>query len=330
MNRKKLSSPQQLAYVRRIQYQEGRAQYLQAVEVKAGPLQFTSALDKCLDITEVTYKGVNLTFLSKPGLQNRQHYDTHGQEAQRSIMGGLFFTCGTDNVGAPDQQSCLPMHGTLRSTPAEHICTDAWWEGDEYRIRISGQMRQAALFGENILLRRTIETVMHRDAAADTITLHDEFVNEGYAASPFMLLYHCNIGYPLLDEGCEIAIPSRRTCLRGENIPTGLPWDQVEEPKDNLPEQVFFHEVNPDAQGLVTVGIRNPFLSLGLSITYRQDQLPLLTQWKSMASGDYVVGLEPCNCHVNGRTWEQENGTLQRIEPGQKKCVDLVFQVKEG
>lgn len=330
MNRKKVSSLQQLAYVRRIQYQEGRAQYLQAAQVKAGPLHFTSALDKCLDITEVTYKGVNLTFLSKPGLQNRQAYDTNGQEAQRSIMGGLFFTCGTDNVGTADQQFVLPMHGTLRSTPAEHICTDAWWEGEDYRIRISGQMRQAALFGENILLRRSIETVMRGDGTADTITLRDEFVNEGYAAVPFMLLYHCNIGYPLLDAGCEIVIPSRRTCLRGEHVPTSLPWNQTQEPQDNLPEQVFFHEVNPDSRGLVTVGIRNPAISLGLAITYRKEQLPRLTQWKSMASGDYVVGLEPCNCHVNGQIWERENGTLEMIEPGQKKCVDLIFQVKEG
>lgn len=329
INLKKLGSIQQLASVRRIQYQDSRAGGMNAVQVHAGPLQFVTALDKCLDITGVTYKGINLTFLSKPGLQNRQSYDTHGQEAQRSIMGGLFFTCGTDNVGTPDEANALPMHGTLRSTPADHVCTDAWWDGDDYRIRISGEMRQAALFGENILLRRTIETVLCSNGSADTITLHDEFTNEAYSQTPFMLLYHCNIGYPLLDAGSQVHIPALSTCLRGEDHATSLPWDRIEEPVDNLPEQVFFHKVCPDAEGLVTIGVHNPSLSLGLDITYRQDQLPRLTQWKSMASGDYVVGLEPCNCHVDGQVWERENGTLEMLRPGEKKCVDLIFKVIE-
>lgn len=154
--------------------------------------------------------------------------------------------------------------------------------------------------------------------------------NEAYAPAPFMLLYHCNIGYPLLDAGCRIHIPASETYLRGEDIPTFLPWDQVSEPYDNLPEQVFYHEARPDEDGFVTAGISNPSLSLGLDIVYRKDQLQRLTQWKSMASGDYVVGLEPCNCHVNGQAWERANGTLQFIGPGEKKCVDLKFIIKEN
>ena len=55
-------------------------------------------IDKCLDIAEVNWKGYNISFLSKPGLTGRNHYDTHGAEAQRSIMGGMLFTCGLENI----------------------------------------------------------------------------------------------------------------------------------------------------------------------------------------------------------------------------------------
>lgn len=321
----KVGSLEQLAYARRISYEEGRAGGLHGVQVKNKELFFVAAIDKCLDITEISYKGINLNFLSKPGLANRQHYDSNGFEAQRSIMGGLFFTCGTDNVGTPELEGPLPMHGTLRSTPAEHVCTDAFWQGDDYIIRISGQMRQAALFGENVVLRRTIETVY----GSNRITLRDEFVNESFGPVPFMLLYHCNVGYPLLDEGSKIRIPSKKAVLRGQTEPTTLPWNEVGEPKPLQPEEVFFHDVIPNEKGQVTLSAVNEKLGLALHITYLQTQLPRLTQWKSMASGDYVVGLEPCNCHVNGQSWEKENGTLPLLQPGKSHIVDLEFMIEE-
>ena len=84
--------------------------------------------DKCLDVSGLSYKGINMTFLSKPGLQGRGHYDTNGDEAIRSIMGGLFFTSGLENICAPCRIDGVdyPMHGrigprrenTCRQTPA--------------------------------------------------------------------------------------------------------------------------------------------------------------------------------------------------------------------
>ena len=91
-------SIQQLAYARRICYDEGRARGLHAVEVCNGPMRFVITLDKCMDISELSWRGEQMTFLSKPGLNGRNPFDTNGAEAQRSIMGGLFFTCGYENI----------------------------------------------------------------------------------------------------------------------------------------------------------------------------------------------------------------------------------------
>ena len=66
-----VGSMQQAAYVRPIEYQEGRTHGLKAVEVKNGPLRFMSMADKALDVALFEYKGENLTFLSKPGLNGR-------------------------------------------------------------------------------------------------------------------------------------------------------------------------------------------------------------------------------------------------------------------
>lgn len=324
---KKMGSIQQMAYVRNMEFKEGRAWGLKAFQVKSGDLQFTAAQDKCLDIVELSYKGRTLNFLSKPGLQNRQHYDSSGFDAQRSIMGGLFFTCGTDNVGTPEVEAHhpLPMHGSLRSTPAEHVCGDAFWVGDEYHIRISGEMRQAQLFGENVVLRRTIETVL----GSNVISIQDEFENESYEEVPFMLLYHCNAGYPLLDQGAVIDIPAEQTVLRGEDRQTSLNWREMEAPEDGKPEEVFFHQVSADEKGDTYAAVINKELGLGLKVHYNKYQLPNLTQWKSAASGDYALGLEPCNCRVNGQTWEKENRTLKTLKSGEKKVVNLKFEILE-
>ncbi|MDY3920388.1 MAG: aldose 1-epimerase family protein [Candidatus Limivivens sp.] len=325
--RKKTGNMEQLAYVRRVVYEEGLAGGLHAFQVKNGPLYFTAGLDKCLDIAELSWRGNQISFLSKPGLQGRQHYDTNGFEAQKSIMGGLFFTCGTNNVGTPsvDPEAPLSMHGTMRSTAAEHVCADAHWEDGEYVLEIGGQMRQAQLFGENIVLRRKIRTVYGQSR----IRIHDEFENQGFRPEPFMLLYHFNIGYPMLDAGAEVQIPSVKACLRGEETETELPWKEVSEPVNRKPEEVFFHTMHADSDGKVRVRVQNQELRTAFTLVYDPVQLPNFAQWKSMASGDYVLGLEPCNCHVNGQKWEREQGNLAVLAPGERKEVDLEIVLED-
>ena len=47
---RRVGSMQQLAYIRPVTYQEGRASGLKAYEVKNGPLQYKVLADKCLYI----------------------------------------------------------------------------------------------------------------------------------------------------------------------------------------------------------------------------------------------------------------------------------------
>ena len=323
MARRHVGSMQQLAYVRQMCCMEGRASGMRMVEVENGRLHFEVMADKCLDIASLRLDGRNLTFLSKNGLQGRASYDTSGAEAQRSIMGGLFFTCGPDNVGPPHRfdGADMPMHGRFRTTPAEHLCSDACWCGDEYRLRVSGEMRVGMLFGENIVLRRTIETAWN----SPRITIRDEIVNEGFADVPLMLLYHINAGYPLLGEGAEIVIPSGCVLPRDEAARQGLDaWSRMEAPEPLAPEQVFYHEQLPER---MRAGVRAPD-GHALWVSYDTRELPVLTQWKSRAAGDYVVGLEPGNCHVEGIAAEQRRGTLQTLAPGEKKQVTLTIEAE--
>lgn len=198
---------QQLAYTRACTIHEGRAEGLRAVEVKNGDRCFLVLADKCLDVAALEYKGINLSFTSKPGLNGRNPFDTHGQEAQRSIMGGLFFTCGLQNICALCETDGVeyPMHSRIRTTPAEHLGTDAFWDGGDYILQVSGEMREAELFGANLMLRRTISSVF----SSGCIEVTDEVENQSPAPAQMMLLYHCNFGYPFLEPGASLILPTR-------------------------------------------------------------------------------------------------------------------------
>ena len=66
-------------------------------------------------------------------------------------------------------------------------------------------MRQARLFGENLLLRRRITTALGSSA----IQIEDELTNEGWNRA-HMLMYHFNLGFPLVSPTTELAFPKRR------------------------------------------------------------------------------------------------------------------------
>lgn len=324
-----VGSIQQVAKVRPLTYAEGRAENLKAFEVKNGALQFTVLGDKCLDITDVSFKGVNVSFLSKPGLMGRNHFDTHGDEALRSIMGGLMFTAGLENICPPcnSDGKDYPMHGRIRTTPAEHLCADAKWEDDGYTMTVSGEMREAELFGENMVLRRKVSTTY----PGNTIVVEDEIENQAFREEPMMILYHCNIGWPLLDEECEIVLPTLEVIPRDADAEKYLgSYDRMEGPMDNEAEAVFLHRLAADEEGNTFASIINEKLGIGVKISFSQKELPYFMEWKSPASGDYVVGLEPANSSVYGRLYHEERGDLHMMAPFAKEHKKLVFTFLDG
>ncbi len=323
---KKTGTLQQLAYVRNVVVQEGRASGLRAVEVKNGELRFVAMADKCLDVAELEYRGVNLSFMSKPGLNGRNPFDTHGEEAIRSIMGGLFFTCGLQNICSPCETDGVeyPMHGRVRTTPAEHLCADAYWDGEDYVLEIKGEMRESHLFGSNLLLRRTIRSVYD----SGRIDIIDEVENQTAEEAELMLMYHCNFGYPFLRPGTRLVLPSK--CTRGreawseEHLDC---WKVAGVPKDGETEYVYLHELAEDCNGNSFAAIISDELGIGVRLDFDRKAQPYFMEWMSMKTGDYVVGLEPSNSSVYGRKYHEAQGTMHRIAPYAKETYHLSFTV---
>lgn len=326
---KYVGSLQQLAYVRNVTVQEGRAVGLRAVEVKNADLRFVVLADKCLDIAELEYKGINISFMSKPGLNGRNHFDTHGEEALRSIMGGLFFTCGLQNICAPCESEGVeyPMHGRIRTTPAEHVSSDAYWEGNNYILEIKGEMRESHLFGTNLVLRRTIRSVYGRGK----IEIIDEVENQTPEETDLMLMYHCNFGYPFLHPGTRLVLPSKAVKGREEWSQQHLNcWQVSSEPKDGEIEYVYLHELAENVHGNSFAAIVNDELGFGIRLDFDRKVQPYFMEWMSMKTGDYVVGLEPSNSSVYGRKYHEAQGTMHKIAPFAKEKFYLSFTILDN
>lgn len=139
------------------------------------------------------------------------------------------------------------------------------------------------------------------------------------------------IGYPLLDQGTELLVPTRSVIPR-DKASAGHEdrWNVMDAPKDNEPEYVFIHDMVRDRNGCGVACVINPKLALGLKITFSGDHLPYFMEWKSTASGDYVLGLEPANASVYGRAFHEKENSLHRLDPFAVEQNKLIFTVLDG
>ncbi|HEY5583670.1 MAG TPA: aldose 1-epimerase family protein [Ruminiclostridium sp.] len=293
-------------------------------------LSFTILPDMGMDIAHLNYNGINLSFMSSTGLTGSKYFcEDESKGFLKNFNVGFLTTCGLTYMGAAciDNGEKLGLHGVISNTPAYEVSPQVNFSKDDATISVSGKMKEARMFGENMILSRCISC----DVDGTSFKIVDTVENLGFEVSPLMLLYHINFGYPLLDMGSRIILPTKNVIPRNLDAQKGISeYNQISSPIDKCKEQVFFHNMECDKNGDVIVGIINNKLELFVTITYKLSQLPLFTQWKSMGAGEYVLGLEPGNCHVLGRDKAREDGTLQYILPGELKKYEILVNIIHG
>ena len=328
--RKHIGHMDQVAGVRLAQLDDGRGRPARAALFHTGAgLQFTVLLDRGMDISSASFQGRAMGWRSVVGDVAPQYFEPEGVRWLRSYSGGLVTTCGLTHVGGPDPDSAETgegLHGRISHLPAENVAVRQEWVKNDYVLRVTGTMRQAAVFGEHLTLTRTVWTRL----GEKRFWIEDTVTNEGFSKTPLMLLYHCNIGWPAVGEGAEVLAPSRRVAPRDADAEDGKErWNKAEPPTHNWAEKVYYHDLQPGRKGQVTVGVVNKGFSrgegFGVYITYNKKQLPRFVQWKQMGEQDYVMGLEPCNCGVEGPAADRAAGLLHHLRAGESRRFDLEF-----
>lgn len=311
MDKRYYGNQMQFFDVRQYMLTDGRANGTKAIDIwNGGRLHFTVLPDRALDIYTVRFKGNNMSYLTSQGIVNPKYFNECDNRWLRSFGGGMFATCGLKNVGgvpAEDKNNTdVTVHGRISDIPAENVCVELLNDG--MTVRISGTMRESMLYGSNYTLHRTIEC----NYGEDIIRFKDEVTNNAYKTYPISMLYHFNIGYPLMDVGAKICLPTTKVIPHNERAEADLPtWDVITEPVDDYPQILYFHELSDK-----WFGFDNEKINTRMRVKYSSPILEFFEQWKVCEAGTYVSGMEPCS-QKGGRSKAIENGTQKYMKPGE-------------
>ena len=311
----------QLYGVREMRLVGGKADGMRILSVNNGlGLEFEISLDRCGDISKLSFKGDNMGYFAPCGYVSPKYYDNAGVGFLKSFTAGFFTTCGLTAVGSPcmDNGELLPLHGTISNTPCESFS----YHADDKNIYINLKVRDAALFNHMLILEREYICPLDKNE----IIMTDRIKNIGSSQSPLEVLYHCNMGYPLLSENAKVTVPSSEVIPRNEHAKEGIKNCLVmEKPQNGYEEKCYYHTMS----GETCVSIFNEDIKKGVNIKYDANELKYFTEWKMMGEYEYVLGLEPGNCLPDGRNVMREKGILEILKPEGEKTHHIKFEFKE-
>lgn len=298
-------------------------------------LRYKVVIDRGMDIADAFFNQHSIAWLSHAGITSPQPFSNTGLDWLRTFGGGLITTCGLSHVGGPetDEHGQRGLHGQISNIAAqiESIVQPDPLAG-KMEMSITGTMKQTQLFGPCLELRRTISATIGKA----TISIHDEVINRGNTPAPHMLLYHCNFGWPLVDEGTDII-------WQGQWQPRDKDHVQIFSNKNDFRkcpapldshlgngEEVAFIDPVMDAAGWCVCGLHNAKIGIALVVRFQKIQLPKLINWQHWGKNDYVVGIEPASNFPIGQAKAREQKELIFLQPGETRTYDLEMEVLDN
>ncbi len=327
--RRRAGHLEQFAGVRLVTLADGGARGVRVLEFRTGSgFTFEVLVDRAFDLGRADLRGVPLSWHGAQGVRGPWYAEPDGLGFLRGFAGGLLVTGGLDHTLFPTEDTAAPyayppqptvrygLHGRVSNLPARLIGYGERWDDHGCTLWAEGEVTQAAMYGEKLVLHRRIETRL----GAQTLRLHDTVTNVGWRPTPHMLLYHMNFGFPVVDEGSAVHLPGVVRAV-GDAPPDA--WPALAAPTGGAVERVYAYTPEADADGWVTASILNRRRHIGVSVRHRPDQLPHPFMWQQLAEGEYVVALEPSTNRVEGRHDARTRGELITLAPQEGRAYDL-------
>jgi hypothetical protein len=338
-----------------MEYAEGHSRGVRSLDIRTGTgFRFEVLPDRGLDVGRAEYQGINLAWLAPKMFPAPWYYEGgHGDPYSfvRTALGGLFNTCGLVHIGnnaeLPTGQygygtrmtETYGIHDRISMTPADRFNYGEDWDGERCRLWVAGTVRQELAYGENLLLERRYDT----ELGGSHFTISDVVRNDGYYPSPHQILYHFNIGFPLVDSTsellCTTAEDAEDLAASLSNFDKGTAerekFRNYVEPQKRFGVEAYGIRMAANANGQVGVALINRAVrrergGVGVYLRYQSKQLPHYIAWRQMAEGLYAVGLEPATNPFSTPAALSEQGYPVTLEPGEERRYELEFGVLDG
>lgn len=334
--------PRILGSVRLVELADGPSRGVRVLEFRTGSgLTFEVLVDRGMDIGAAEFAGRAFGWRSSTDVRHpalHSEADEDGYSWLRSFN-GLLLTGGLDHTLLPERTAgdhyAYPprptrfhgLHGRVANTPARLIGYGEDWSSDERCVLwCEGEVAQAAVFGENLRLRRRICA----ELGGSTVTLTDVVTNAGYERTPHMQLYHVNFGWPFIDEGTWILMPVAATRWHTDAVvEQGFPRDRVTAPQREFREQTYEHVVATHA-GRSEALLVNERMEIAVRLDWDAEAMPCTLQWLNLKAGIYGVAIEPSTHHVEGFAAAVQDGTMTWLEHGEVRRYELRVEVLAG
>ena len=285
-------------------------------------------VDRSLDVAGARIRQIPIAWRSPTEIVAPWFVENAGFGPHRGFFGGLLTTCGLDHIGRPTERSAqrfgyaaratdsFPMHGRISGTPARLSGYGVRERGGKLEAFVEGLVTQVAVFGEHLTLRRCIRIAY----GTAVIRIEDEVENNGYASSPLAVMYHVNVGWPVVAPGAQVRIGGR--LLRGD-----LDFAAVRAPSSGTPERVWFFEAGAGVAGVANRQVDSS-QAAGLRLNWDATALPTLVKWEiANVAGHYAIGLEPSTMRILDNAPEPSFPTL---EPGQSTTLGVTIELLHG
>lgn len=325
-----IGNREQLFSVRESRLVGGRADGVRVVDIQnGGNLSLTVAVDRCMDIPVLRYKGRCVNYVTCNSLSHPAYYEVAGEGWSEAFSGGFLYTCGLSNTGlrSGTDWDAQKEHGCIANRPAEHLNLLETETDDGPAIELVGTMKEGMLAGANLTLTRSIRVSYRRDI----VEITDVVKNEGFRRVPQPILYHCNMGYPLLQPDSRFFIPHSAVRPRTPFAEQELSrLNEILPPQDAMEEACYYYTPVPDKARWTTAVLENAREGIRLQLSFDTSTLDHFVQWKNFVKGEYIMGLEPANASIDGREDAISRGELPCLDGGESRVYRLRFELDDG
>jgi len=312
----------------------GRREGVLLVELVAGETKVFILPDRGLGIWKMMIGGVELGWQSPVAGPVHPAFVPLGEPSGLGWLDGfdeLVARCGLVSNGAPDFAAngrlVHGLHGRIANLPAHELTVTL----DEE----AGTIALAGVVDETRFLIHALrmETTLVLSADRPRIAWTDTVTNRSARPATMQLLYHVNLGPPLLGAGAEVVAAIDELAPRDAGAVADVAtWNRYAPPRAGRGEDVHFARIRPDAAGIASALLVAPDGSHAAGLSWRADTLPCFALWKNQGAvaDGYVTGLEPATNHPNPRSFEEAQGRVVPLGPGQSVRFELALEHLAG
>ena len=309
----------------------GRSEGVLVVELIAGGSRVVVLPDRGLGVWRAVLNGVELGWQSPVAGPVHPRFVPVAEPSGLGWLDGfdeLVARCGLVSNGAPDFDSrgrlAHPLHGRIANLPAHDVSVTL--DESAGTVTLSGCVDETRFLIHDLRMRTQL--TLHADRGLVSWT--DTVENRSDRPATMQMLYHVNIGPPLLGAGAEVLLDAEEIAPRDAAAVGDVPtWNRYALPLAGRGEQVHFMRVRPDAAGRAAATLVAADGAAAARLTWRAAELPCFTLWKNqggLADG-YVTGLEPATNYPNPRSFEETQGRVVTLAPHAEIAFDLGLDV---